>query len=53
MLTGFMQFVVLPLFNEWSRFNPTELSQVMLHNIKTNKAEWDSILVQAKEVRTS
>lgn len=45
-----MQFVVLPLFNEWNRFIPSQLSQRMLHNIRTNKAEWDASIQQAKEV---
>ena len=45
-----MQFVVLPLFNEWSRFCPTELSRTMLQNIKLNKEEWDTIIQQTKEV---
>lgn len=47
---GFMQFVVLPLFEEWYRFNPTSLSQTMLDNIKSNKAAWDKD-IRDEEVR--
>ena len=44
--TGFMQFVVLPLFEEWYRFSPTKLSQVMLDNVKSNKTNWDDMVKQ-------
>jgi len=46
--SGFMQFVVLPLFTEWASFNPTHLSHVMLQNIQFNKSGWDRI-IQEKE----
>lgn len=39
-----MQFVVLPLFQEWHQFNPTALSQKMVQNTHTNKASWDGVI---------
>ena len=42
--SGFMEFVVNPLFLEWQRFNPTELSQKMLDNVEKNKNNWKKII---------
>lgn len=52
-VAGFMQFVVLPLFTEWSRFNPTPLSQSMLHNIRFNKSGWDRIIQETEATEDS
>ncbi|XP_041359600.1 high affinity cAMP-specific 3',5'-cyclic phosphodiesterase 7A-like isoform X2 [Gigantopelta aegis] len=41
---GFMEFVVNPLFLEWQRFNPTELSRKMLDNVEKNKNNWKKII---------
>ncbi|GAB1606418.1 cAMP-specific 3',5'-cyclic phosphodiesterase 7B-like [Argonauta hians] len=38
---GFMEHVVYPLFHEWSRFVPSDLSRSMLENVKTNKNRWE------------
>jgi len=47
-LLGFMNFVVMPLFKEWYRFNRTSLSEVMLSNIKANADNWDRIALEAE-----
>ena len=49
-----MQFVVLPLFLEWQHFNPTVLSQKMVHNIQSNKSSWEKIMTETEsEARSS
>ncbi|XP_022089681.1 calcium/calmodulin-dependent 3',5'-cyclic nucleotide phosphodiesterase 1C-like isoform X2 [Acanthaster planci] len=45
---GFMKFVVEPLFTEWHRFMPTELSDLMLSNVHKNKASWEAFGEQEK-----
>ncbi len=45
---GFMQFVVLPLFQEWERFNPSDLSKEMVRNIQINKNNWDIIMHESE-----
>ncbi|XP_038047400.1 calcium/calmodulin-dependent 3',5'-cyclic nucleotide phosphodiesterase 1C-like isoform X2 [Patiria miniata] len=45
---GFMQFVVEPLFTEWQRFMPTQLSEGMLRNVVKNKASWKAFGEQEK-----
>ena len=47
-VSGFIEFVVAPLFAEWHRFNPTKLSQSMLNNLHQNKASWDIIIAEAE-----
>ncbi|XP_076440995.1 uncharacterized protein LOC143280247 [Babylonia areolata] len=44
---GFMEVVVRPLFMEWKRFLPTDLSNKMVSNILSNKQQWQ--LVDQKE----
>ncbi|XP_060071869.1 high affinity cAMP-specific 3',5'-cyclic phosphodiesterase 7A-like [Ylistrum balloti] len=41
---GFIEFVVNPLFQEWYRFLPTQLSETMLKNMKSNQARWKEIM---------
>ena len=43
LFTGFMQFVVLPLFQEWQRFNTTPLSAQMIAHVHRNKDRWERI----------
>ena len=43
-----MTFVVMPLFKEWYRFNPTHLGELMLTNIKANVENWDRIVQEAE-----
>ncbi|XP_048868170.1 high affinity cAMP-specific 3',5'-cyclic phosphodiesterase 7A-like isoform X1 [Brienomyrus brachyistius] len=38
--TGFMSYVVEPLFGEWARFSNTQLSRAMLRHLDLNKAHW-------------
>lgn len=42
--TGFIDFVVTPLFQEWSRFVDSKLAREMQANISVNKASWQQIL---------
>lgn len=42
-LTGFMSYVVEPLFAEWARFSDTRLSQTMLGHMGLNKASWGGL----------
>ncbi|XP_041484507.1 uncharacterized protein LOC121431091 isoform X2 [Lytechinus variegatus] len=37
---GFIGFVVEPLFKNWARFMPSNLSESMLHNMRENKRVW-------------
>ncbi|XP_013404762.1 high affinity cAMP-specific 3',5'-cyclic phosphodiesterase 7A isoform X3 [Lingula anatina] len=37
---GFMDFVVGPLFSEWQRFIPSNLSKQLLNNINLNRSYW-------------
>ncbi|KAK3090192.1 hypothetical protein FSP39_009916 [Pinctada imbricata] len=46
---GFMQFVVHPLFSEWSRFLPSKLSTEMLDNIDKNKKKWQCVIQEEQE----
>ncbi|XP_071807732.1 uncharacterized protein [Asterias amurensis] len=46
--SGFMTFVVEPLFAEWCRFMPTRLSAEMLCNVSKNKALWEAFSEQEK-----
>lgn len=39
-VSGFMTYVVEPLFAEWARFSDTRLSQTMLGHLGLNKASW-------------
>ncbi|XP_046566808.1 high affinity cAMP-specific 3',5'-cyclic phosphodiesterase 7A-like isoform X1 [Haliotis rubra] len=41
---GFMEFVVTPLFMEWYRFMPSDLSRRLLDNIAKNKIRWKKII---------
>lgn len=40
--SGFMEYVVNPLFQEWLRFIPSVLSKNMLKNVLSNKNRWDN-----------
>ncbi|XP_072555767.1 high affinity 3',5'-cyclic-AMP phosphodiesterase 7A isoform X3 [Paramormyrops kingsleyae] len=42
--TGFMTYVVEPLFAEWARFSDTRLSRTMLGYLALNKAGWSGAL---------
>ncbi|KAI0209156.1 High affinity cAMP-specific 3',5'-cyclic phosphodiesterase 7A [Lamellibrachia satsuma] len=44
--SGFMQYVVRPLFVEWYRFSPTRQSRTLLDNIDINKIKWDEIIAE-------
>lgn len=39
--SGFMEYVVNPLFQEWQRFIPSMLSKDMLKNVSNNKSRWE------------
>lgn len=41
--SGFMKFVVMPLFTEWRRFTATPLSNQMLQNVHHNELRWQAI----------
>ncbi|XP_072045778.1 uncharacterized protein [Amphiura filiformis] len=47
--TGFITYVVEPLFLEWVRFLPTGLSRKMLFNVKKNKAQWEVVIEEEKK----
>ena len=42
-VSGFMTYVVEPLFSEWARFSDTRLSQTMLGHLGLNKASWSGL----------
>ncbi|KAM4687565.1 high affinity 3',5'-cyclic-AMP phosphodiesterase 7A isoform 1-T1 [Discoglossus pictus] len=42
--TGFITYLVEPLFLEWARFSNTRLSQTMLGHLGLNKASWKGML---------
>ena len=46
LLIGFFQFMALPLFQEWSKFFNSELSNLQCDNILKNKAYWDGLLAE-------
>ena len=48
LISGFMNFVVMPLFKEWHEYHQSSLSQTILSNIKLNKENWEDILLQSK-----
>lgn len=48
---GFMEVVVRPLFMEWKRFMPSNLSHKMLGNILKNKQHWQAIIEKDQSLR--
>ena len=42
--TGFFRFIAAPLFEEWHRFQQTNLSFTMLKYLRSNQLKWDSML---------
>ncbi|XP_068093545.1 high affinity 3',5'-cyclic-AMP phosphodiesterase 7A isoform X2 [Hyperolius riggenbachi] len=42
--SGFITYLVEPLFGEWARFSNTRLSQTMLGHVALNKASWKGML---------
>lgn len=44
-VSGFMTYIVEPLFREWARFTGNSaLSEIMLSHLAHNKAQWKSLL---------
>lgn len=44
-VSGFMTYIVEPLFQEWARFTGNSaLSENMLSHLAHNKAQWKSLL---------
>lgn len=42
--SGFISYIVEPLFDEWQRFTePSLLSQLMMSNLHKNKARWSHL----------
>ena len=41
--SGFMSFVVEPLFLEWDKFAPSNRSKTMLNNLNRNRSKWSEI----------
>ncbi|XP_044732480.1 calcium/calmodulin-dependent 3',5'-cyclic nucleotide phosphodiesterase 1C-like isoform X3 [Chrysoperla carnea] len=52
--TGFIRFVVTPLFSEWHRFLSSELSTYMMQLLASNQKRWESLenAENAEETRT-
>ncbi|XP_074641590.1 high affinity 3',5'-cyclic-AMP phosphodiesterase 7A-like isoform X4 [Tubulanus polymorphus] len=46
--SGFIQFVVGPLFQEWFRFLPTLLGEMMMNNLLQNRESWQNVLKEAE-----
>eukprot|EP00058_Branchiostoma_floridae_P016171 XP_002601659.1 hypothetical protein BRAFLDRAFT_85748 [Branchiostoma floridae] len=42
--TGFIQFIVEPLFVQWERFSPTHLARHMINHLQVNKQRWNGAL---------
>ncbi|XP_078700678.1 high affinity 3',5'-cyclic-AMP phosphodiesterase 7A-like isoform X1 [Branchiostoma floridae x Branchiostoma belcheri] len=42
--TGFIQFIVEPLFVQWERFSPTRLARHMINHLRVNKQRWNGAL---------
>ncbi|KAK9499447.1 hypothetical protein O3M35_002479 [Rhynocoris fuscipes] len=52
--TGFLRFVVSPLYEEWHRFLDTPLSRSLMNHLRENQAKWELMIQQemAEETRT-
>ncbi|XP_044006194.1 uncharacterized protein LOC122851187 isoform X2 [Aphidius gifuensis] len=44
--SGFFQFVVTPLYNEWNRFLGDGLSIILMKNLKSNQQKWENLIAQ-------
>ncbi|XP_066273557.1 high affinity 3',5'-cyclic-AMP phosphodiesterase 7A-like isoform X1 [Branchiostoma lanceolatum] len=42
--TGFIQFIVEPLYVQWERFSPTRLARHMINHLRVNKQRWNGAL---------
>ena len=49
LISGFIQYIVRPLFTEWHRVNPTLLSKKMLSHIEANYDIWQKTIEEEQE----
>lgn len=48
--TGFIQFVVFPLFKAWDKFLGTSLTGQMISHMSYNQSQWKTVMDSGKEV---